>query len=92
MGNAGIQWTDVVIILALVLIAIVIGIIGYRFFYNSPWIDAFYESSLMLTGIGPLTNPTTSGEKIFVALYAILCSLVIVGIIAYVIAQILQTT
>lgn len=54
-----------------------IGMIGYRIFAGIGWIDAFYNASMILTGMGPgldidaLPAPKQDGTKIFAGMYAI---------------------
>lgn len=57
--------------------SLLLGMVGYRFFADISWTDAFYNASMILTGMGPALdidalplerqNPT----KIFAGCYAI---------------------
>lgn len=62
------------------IITIIIGTVCYFFLFNLPWIDAFYNASLILTGIDVETTPTTTGQKIFISVYAIVSILLLVSL------------
>jgi hypothetical protein len=47
------------------------GTAGYHIFGNLPWIDAFLNASMILTGMGPVDHLETQGGKLFAALYAL---------------------
>jgi len=55
----------------LVLVSLVGGMIGFRFFEGSEWDDAFLNASMLLSGMGPLGTPTTYGGKMFAGWYAL---------------------
>jgi hypothetical protein len=48
-----------------------IGVVGYHVLGNLPWLDAFLNASMILTGMGPVDRMETDGAKLFSALYAI---------------------
>ncbi len=52
-------------------ICLAIGIIGYHFTGNIPWIDAFHNASMILSGMGPVVEIKSNGGKIFSSLYAL---------------------
>lgn len=47
------------------------GILGYRFVCGLPWLDAFLNASMILTGMGPVTPMTTPAAKVFAGCYAL---------------------
>jgi hypothetical protein len=53
------------------LIILLIGIIGYRYFENVEWVDSYANSAMIISGVGTLTNPKTIEGKLFVATYSI---------------------
>ena len=60
------------------------GMLGYAYFEGLDWMDAFVNASMILSGMGPLHNPTTWGGKLFAGLYALysgLALIVSIGII-----------
>jgi hypothetical protein len=69
---------------ALVAVSLAAGMAGYHGYEGLPWIDAFLNAAMILSGMGPLMQPATVGGKIFAGLYALysgLAVLVIAGII-----------
>ena len=47
--------------LAVILTALGIGMLGYHYFENMPWIDAFANAAMILSGMGPFAPLTTTG-------------------------------
>ncbi len=59
------------IAMSLLIISLTIGMIGYKYFLNISWVDSLVNTSMILTGMGPVDRATTDGGKIFTSLYAI---------------------
>ena len=59
----------------LLAVSLCIGMIGYRYFEQMPWIDAFLNSAMLLGGMGEVDTLKTNGGKIFAGLYAIYCGM-----------------
>jgi hypothetical protein len=53
------------------LICLGIGILGYHFTCNLPWIDALHNASMILSGMGPVVEIESDGGKVFSSGYAI---------------------
>ena len=65
--------------LGLIVISLAIGMVGYlRFFPTLDWADAFVNAAMILSGMGPMAVPETSGAKIFSGCYAIYSGLMLV--------------
>lgn len=62
--------------LALLLGSLVLGMVGYEYFEQLPWRDAFLNSAMLLGGMGPVDAPKTDGGKLFAGLYALYAGLV----------------
>ena len=56
----------------LLALALIIGIIGYRFLAGLSWVDSILEASMILTGMGPVSELTSAGAKMFASVYALL--------------------
>jgi len=69
-----------------VIIAVVIGTVGYHLLAHLPWVDAFLNASMILSGMGPVDKLETSGAKIFAALYALFSGLVFIALMGLVLA------
>lgn len=67
-----------------VAISLMIGILGYHFIAGLGWLDALYNSSMILTGMGPvniLTNDTAKWFASFYTLYSGVAFLTMAGIL-----------
>lgn len=61
--------------LALILLALGAGVLGYHFLERMPWIDALLNASMILGGMGPVAALHTTAGKIFASCYALLSGL-----------------
>ena len=68
----------------IVIIALLIGILGYHHFEHLPWIDAFANASMILSGMGPLMTVMTDKGKIFASLYALFSGLAFAAVLGIV--------
>jgi hypothetical protein len=57
--------------LALVVASLVVGMAGYHGYEGLSWLDAFLNASMILSGMGPLMSPVTTGGKVFAGIYAL---------------------
>jgi hypothetical protein len=57
--------------LALVVASLAVGMAGYHGYEGLPWLDAFLNASMILSGMGPLMSPVTPGGKVFAGIYAL---------------------
>ncbi len=48
-----------------------LGVAGYHYIAELPWLDALLNASMILTGMGPVSPMTTDGAKLFASGYAI---------------------
>ena len=67
----------------LVVLSLAVGMAGYHGYEGLRWIDAFVNASMILSGMGPLMSPVTTGGKLFAGFYALysgLAVLVIAGV------------
>lgn len=80
------------VIFGLIFITVVlfIGMLGYHGFEKMSWIDAFVNASMILSGMGPLLQLTTTSGKIFAGFYALFSGLAFIAIIALIFAPIIH--
>ena len=65
--------------LLLIVVSLAIGMAGYLYFFpNLDWADAFVNAAMILSGMGPLAVPETTGAKIFSGCYALYSGLMLV--------------
>jgi hypothetical protein len=58
--------------------SLLIGVIGYHYFEGREWLDAFDDAAMILSGMGPLTDPKTGGGKLFAGIYALYSGLLLI--------------
>jgi hypothetical protein len=76
--------------LLVIAIALGTGMLGYHYFEGMPWIDAFANAAMILSGMGPLTALTTAKGKLFAGFYALFSGLVFVVVMAIVFAPVVH--
>lgn len=69
---------SVVVALAIVLLSLLVGMLGYRRFEELAWLDAFLNAAMLLGGMGPVALPVSEPGKLFAGLYALYCGLVVI--------------
>lgn len=69
-----------------VVISLAIGIAGYHFLCDLPWVDALLNSSMILTGMGPVDAMRTTSAKLFASAYALYSGVAFLTIMATLIA------
>ena len=74
----------------IIFVALGIGIIGYHHFENMPWIDAFVNAAMILSGMGPVTTLHSGSGKIFAGFYALFSGLSFIMIIGVIFAPIVH--
>jgi hypothetical protein len=76
------------IFIAFILLAVclAIGVAGYHYTSDIPWIDAFHNSSMILSGMGPVVEIKSDGGKIFSSLYALFSGVVFLSIVGFILA------
>ncbi len=66
---------SIIVGLAILTFSLGIGMLGYKYIVGvEGWDDAFYNASMILTGMGPVVDSSiklTSGAKFFSGVYAI---------------------
>lgn len=62
----------------LLCISLYIGMAGYHYLEQMPWIDALLNAAMILGGMGPVDRLATDAGKMFAACYAIYCGMLLV--------------
>ena len=75
---------------AIAAIALTVGIVGFHYIADVPWIDALHNASMILGGMGPVAELTETPAKIFASFYALFSGLVFVVVMGVVSAPILH--
>jgi hypothetical protein len=71
-------------------IALAIGIIGYHYTSNIPWIDSLHNASMILSGMGPVIEIKTVSGKWFSSIYALFSGVVFITNIGYLMTPIVH--
>ncbi len=69
-----------------VMLALGIGVIGYHFVAHFTWIDSLLNAAMILTGMGPVGQLTTTKAKLFASGYALFSGVVFLSSIGIFIA------
>ena len=67
---------------SLLAVSLLIGILGYHFLAGFSWLDSFYNTSMILTGMGPVAELTTPTAKLFASFYALFSGVIFLSIVA----------
>ncbi|MFA6954819.1 MAG: hypothetical protein WC538_02985 [Thermoanaerobaculia bacterium] len=76
--------------LALVVVSLAAGMVGYRTIEGLSWVDAFLNASMLLGGMGPLEHERDGAGKIFEGLYALYCGLAVITVSAIIFAPVIH--
>ena len=74
----------------LISFSLLVGVLGYHFFARLNWIDSLYNSSMILTGMGPVAELTTSAAKVFASVYALFSGIAFLSTVAVFFAPIVH--
>ena len=72
----------------LVSAALSIGISGYHWIAGLSWVDSLLDASMILGGMGPVNQLTTTGAKIFASAYALFSGLIFIGVMGIVLTPV----
>ena len=79
-------------IFCLIVMSLVVGVVGYKLTEHMPWIDAFQNASMILSGMGPASEMQTAAGKIFASIYALYSGLFLIAITGAMLLPILHKT
>jgi hypothetical protein len=74
--------------LAIMTVALSIGVAGYHFIAGLPWIDALMNASMILTGMGPVDVLRSNAAKVFASLYALFSGVVFISLMGLLLSPI----
>lgn len=82
--------TSIIWGLTAIAVAQFIGMLGYHFYENMSWIDAFVNAAMILSGMGPLSPLKSTAGKLFAGCYALFSGLTFILIIGIIFAPIIH--
>jgi hypothetical protein len=74
--------------LAIVAVCLGIGMVGYHCLEKLPWIDAFLNAAMILSGMGPVATLQTNAGKLFAGCYALFSGLALISILGIIMAPV----
>ena len=69
---------NVLVALGLVFLSLLAGMVGYRATEGMAWLDAFLNSAMILSGMGPVGTLQEPAAKFFAGCYALYSGLLVV--------------
>ena len=76
--------------LFIIAFSLFMGILGYRFIEGFSWVDAYFEASMILSGMGSVLELHTTEGKIFAGLFALYSGCALLLTISIVLAPVLS--
>ncbi len=68
--------------------SLTLGAAGYHRFEHLPWLDAYLNASMILTGMGPVNPVQTEAGKLFAIVYSLFSGVVFLSAMAVLFAPI----
>lgn len=65
---------------------LILGVLGYHYTADIPWLDALHNASMILSGMGPVVEITSVGGKWFSSFYALFSGVVFITNIGIILA------
>ena len=69
-------------------LSLCVGMAGYRYIEDLPWIDSFLNAAMILGGMGEIDPLKTEGGKIFAGFYALYSGLWVVASIGLILSPV----
>lgn len=76
---AGRMVTWLLLTMVFLFLSLMMGMVGYHYFEDMPWIDALLNASMLLGGMGEIDALHTQGGKLFASFYALYSGLFMVA-------------
>ena len=67
-------------------VSLLAGVLGYRFFADLSWLDALLNASMILAGMGPVNELTSIPAKLFASIYALYSGVAFLAVSALIVA------
>jgi hypothetical protein len=74
------------IALCLVFVSLGIGVVGYHITEGLPWLDALLNASMILGGMGPVSELHTALGKLFASAYALFSGVAFLAMVGILVA------
>lgn len=77
---------NILLAVLVLFICLMIGILGYHFTADVPWLDSLHNASMILSGMGPVVEIKTVSGKLFSSFYALFSGVVFITNIGIILA------
>lgn len=74
--------------LAMIAVALGVGVSGYHRIAGMGWIDSVLNASMILGGMGPVDRLSSDGAKLFASAYAIFSGLVFISVMGVILVPV----
>jgi hypothetical protein len=74
----------------LIMFSLSIGMVGYHGLGGLSWIDAFLDSAMILSGMGPVAPLQGNAIKLFAGCYAIYCGIALIATTGVILAPVIH--
>ncbi|MEP7382519.1 MAG: hypothetical protein ABI910_12575 [Gemmatimonadota bacterium] len=73
---------------AFIALSLTMGAVGYRSLAHLPWIDAYLNAAMILTGMGPVAALTEPGAKLFAIAYSLYSAMAFLTVAAVILGPV----
>lgn len=81
---------NILVALVIMLVCLVIGVLGYHYTADIPWLDAVHNASMILSGMGPVVEINTAAGKWFSSGYALFSGIIFITNVGIILAPALH--
>ena len=76
--------------LGIIGVSLALGVAGYHFCEGLSWLDSLLNASMILTGMGPVSELHTVADKLFASFYALFSGVVFITSVAILLAPLVN--
>jgi hypothetical protein len=76
------------LLVAVLLVALGLGVLGYHYFAGLTWLDSILNASVILTGMGPIAPMVSDSAKWFASAYALFSGVIFLSSIGLLLAPV----
>jgi hypothetical protein len=77
---------NITLAVLVMIVCLIIGLLGYHYTADIPWLDALHNASMILSGMGPVVEINSTGGKWFSSFYALFSGVVFITNIGIILA------
>ncbi|RYG41337.1 MAG: hypothetical protein EOO01_25370 [Chitinophagaceae bacterium] len=81
---------NILLAMGILFVCLLIGILGYHYTAGIAWLDSVHNASMILSGMGPVVEITTTGGKWFSSFYALFSGVVFITNIGVILAPVMH--